>query len=204
MNLDNLKSAWNAEKTDDVRVPSKIEQLKKAQHPLDSLKRKMKNEWYIQLFAILFLGLVPQLYDIHSSLYVIYYVAYAMLVVISGYYFNLFRNFYVQINHYTADTKDSLTEIYYEFRLNIERYHSFGFLLLPFVLTWLGTYLYSRLMEEGKGFSSLSQNTKYYLIIGTLLISLLFIVAILGWTKYYYGKYAKQLREILDELREEN
>lgn len=201
MNLDELKSAWNNDGTNDVSIPETIEQLKKAQHPLDKLKRNMKNEWIMQLIAIIALGFIPQLQGFVSSLYIFYYVAYSLLVIVSVYYLSRFKAFYTQITHYSSDTKDSLTEIYHEFRLNIERYHSFGFLLLPFALVWVGVYIQNDLMLKGKDLSSLSNDAQKLLIVAVIVIILLFVVAILGWTKYYYGKYLKQLKAVLDELK---
>lgn len=203
MNLDKLKSAWNTENTDDVHIPAQIKQLRQAKHPLDKLKQNMKKEWYIQIVAILFLGFFPPLFHIHPSLHVIYYASYALLVVISAYYLNLFRLFYNRINHYTADTKDSLTEIYYDFKLNIERYHAFGFLLLPTALIAIALYVYSTLLEKGKDFSSISPQFKVTLIILTLVVSLSFILSILAWTRYFYGPYVNQLKKVLDELKAE-
>ncbi len=203
MNLDKLKSAWNNENTDDVHIPSQIKQLRQAKHPLDKLKQNMNKEWYIQIVTILFLGFFPQLFPIHPSLHVIYYASYTLLVVISAYYLNLFRLFYNRINHYTADTKDSLTEIYYDFKLNIERYHAFGFLLLPTALIVITLYAYNILLEKGKDFSSLSSEFRLTLIVLTLVVSLSFILSILAWTRYYYGPYVNQLKKVLDELKAE-
>lgn len=201
MNLDELKSAWNRENTEGVHIPKETELIRKAQHPLDRLKRNMKQEWYMQLMAIVLLGFVPKWHGIAPQLYPVYYTAYTMLVVISGYYLNGFRNFYQKVTHYTTGTRHSLNEIYHDFRLNVERYHSFGFLLLPFGLTWMGSYIWSRLAEKGKDFSSLSAHTSYLLIVAVLLVCLLFVVAVFAWTKYYYGGYLTRLKAILDELK---
>lgn len=201
MNLDELKSAWNKENTSDVSVPECVQQLKKARHPLDKLKRNMKNEWFMQLAAIIALAFIPQIQHIHASLYPFYYATYSVLVIVSAYYLSRFRNFYTHITHYSGDTKDSLTEIYYEFRLNIERYHSFGFLLLPFCLVWLAIYIHSDLLKQGKSLASLSGDTRMQLLGLVIFIILLLVSAILGWTKYYYGKYLKQLKAVIDELK---
>ncbi|MFD2904790.1 hypothetical protein [Sphingobacterium anhuiense] len=203
MNLDELKTAWNSESTNDVRIPAKIKQLGQAKHPLDKLKRKMKNEWYMQFIAILFLLFFPQVMHIHPSLYIIYYTSYALLVVISVYYLNLFRLFYNKINDYTADTKDSLLEIYYELKINIERYHAFGFLLLPVALVAIALYVNTIKLERGDSFTTESHSETISFIILTLVVSFTFILSILAWTKYIYSPYVKQLKKILDELKEE-
>lgn len=203
MNLDELKSAWNTEKTDDVHIPSRIEQLGKANHPLDKLKRNMRNEWYMQLLALVALGVAPFFSGLHTSTYMVYYAAYAMSLIVSVYYLSVFRRFYQQVNHYTADTKDNLTEIYYQFRLNIERYHSFGFLLIPLVLVWGGASVYSKLLQNGQDFSTLTPTLKYSLLILAVGITALMVLAMPAWTRFYYRKYTRQLKQVLDELKEE-
>ncbi len=202
MNLDELKSAWNTEKADDVHIPRRLEQLRKANHPLDKLKRNMKKEWYMQLLALVFLGFAPVASDVHTSTYIIYYAAYGMSLIVSIYYLTVFRQFYLQINHYTADTKDSLTEIYYQFRLNMERYHSFGFLLIPLVLVWGGVYTYSKLRAKGLDFSSLSESSQYILIGSAIVVTGVMVAAMPLWTRFFYGKYTRQLKQVLDELKD--
>lgn len=203
MNFDELKSKWENESNDDVNIPQNMEKLKMAQHPIENLKRNMRNELYAQVAAIIFLGLVPYLYDLHNSLYILYYIAYAMLLVISIYYLNSFYRFYKGMHQYSAATKDGLLELYYELRLNMERYKSFGFLLLPFGIIWVGLYLYNNLLDKGVKIESLSNKT---LLIGTICIvamTSMMMLAINWWVNSFYGKYTKRVRQILDELREE-
>ena len=202
MNLDELKSSWNTENTGKVKIPQNINELGKAKHPLDKLKQNMRNEWYVQVVAVLMLGFLPQIQNLNPSLYPSYYVAYSFMVIVSVYYLEQFRRFYSKIIHYSADTKESLTEVYNEFRLNIERYHSFGFLLLPFGLASILISIYNLLLEKGKDFNSLPEKTKVILLVSIVAILLLLVFSILGWTKYYYGKYLKQLKSTLDELKE--
>jgi hypothetical protein len=203
MNLDELKSSWNTENTGKVRIPENINELGKAKHPLDKLKQNMRNEWFVQVAAVLMLGFLPQIQNLNPSLYPLYYVAYTFMVIVSVYYLELFRRFYTRITHYTEDTKESLTEVYNEFRLNIERYHSFGFLLLPFGLASILISIYNLLLEKGKDFDSLPQKNKLILLVSIVAILLLLVFSILGWTKYYYGKYLNQLKSALDELKED-
>lgn len=201
MNLDELKSAWDKENTSDVSIPETVQQLKNAQHPLDKLKRNMKNEWFLQLISIIALAFIPQLQNIHTSLWPFYYLAYSFLLIISAYYLNRFRIFYRQISHYSTDTKESVTVIYNEFKLNIERYHSFGFLLLPFALAWIAIFIYSKLLKQGRNLETISDNTKIFILVAIIVMVVAVVFGILGWTKYYYGKYLKKLKAVLEELK---
>lgn len=201
MNLDELKSAWDTDNTDEVQIPQHIKELRQAQHPLDKLKRNMKNEWYMQLAAILFIAFSPKIMDIHPSTYIIFYTSYLMILLISAYYLNKFRLFYKRISHYSAGTRDSLNEIYYEFKLNVERYHSFGFLLIPFSLIWVWVFSYSRLLESGKDISAITESMNNGFLFAALILSATVTLAVLAWTRYLYTPYIKQIKRVLDELK---
>lgn len=203
MNFDELKSDWEKDGSENVRIPKSLEKLKLAKHPVEKLKRNMRNELYPQIIAILALGFVPQLANFQSSLYSLYYISYAMMVVISAYYLYGFYQFYKHMHQYTAAAKDGLFELYYELRLSMERYKSFGFLLLPFGIIWIGLYLYTDLLIKNTAFEALSNS---FLLIGISIIILFtaaMIISINTWVNSFYGKYTKQIRNILDELKEE-
>ena len=202
MNFDNIKSAWNNDNTNDVNIPTSLEKLRAAKHPLDKLKKNMKKEWYSHSISLVLLAFVPQIFNLHPDTYSVYYAFYGMLAVISIYYLNLFRKFYNELLHFTADTKDSLDEIYYHFRLNIERYHSFSFLLLPYVLMLVGVMVYTHYMQKGVDISTALQQSKTLLIVITLVVSTFFIIIIPVWTSSYFGKYLKQIKRIREELKE--
>ncbi|MDR2281703.1 MAG: hypothetical protein LBE37_00760 [Sphingobacterium sp.] len=203
MNFEELKSTWNADPTQEVHIPEHIKQLRKAQHPLDKLKRNMKNEGYMQIVAIIFMAFAPQLFALASDTYLIYYTSYAIVVLVSIYYLNIFRQFYQRVSHYTNDTKDNLSEIYYEFKLNIERYHSFGFLLIPFLLVWTSVYTYSRLIEQGKNLNVIPDSSKQSLLLVIVITLFLIPLAIVAWTRYFYSPYTKQIKAVLDELKKD-
>lgn len=122
-----------------------------------------------------------------------------MMVVISSYYLFGFYKFYKQTELYTGNTKNSLWKIYHELRLNMERYQSFGFLLLPHLLITIGLFIYNTLEKKGQDLSNANQAT---LIIAVLVGTLSYVVSIVLWTKYIYGRHAKQLENILNEMDE--
>lgn len=201
MNFDQLKKQWNKEDSD-VHIPDTIEQLKESKHPVEKIQKNMKREFPMQILAIILIAFFPQQFKFPSSQYIIYYVSYTMMVVISSYYLLGFYKFYKQTELYTGNTKNSLWKIYHELRLNMERYQSFGFLLLPHFLVTMGLFIYNTMEEQGKSLTELSASHQQALIIAVLIGTLAVITSIVLWTKYVYGRSAKQLENILNEMDE--
>ncbi|UTX47093.1 hypothetical protein [Chryseobacterium sp. MA9] len=201
MNFDQLKEQWNKEDSD-VHIPDTIEQLKESKHPIEKIQKNMKREFPMQILAIILIAFFPLQFKFPSSQYIIYYVSYTMMVVISSYYLLGFYKFYKQTELYTGNTKNSLWKIYHELRLNMERYQSFGFLLLPHFLVTIGLVIYNTMQEQGKSLTELTASHQQGLIIAVLLGTLGVITSIVLWTKYIYGGSAKKLENILNEMDE--
>jgi len=203
MNFEELKSEWEKENSGNVNIPQSMEKLKVAQHPIEKLKRNMRAELYPQIITIVILAFVPSLANFQSNLYPLYYISYAMMVVISAYYLYAFYRFFKSIHHYAIATKDGLLELYFELRLNMERYKSFGFLLLPFGIIWIGLYMYNKLSIRSIAFESLPDNFMLAGVSIIVIFTVAIIIAMNTWVNSFYGKYTKQIRNILDELKEE-
>ncbi|MEF9480452.1 hypothetical protein OWR28_24660 [Chryseobacterium sp. 1B4] len=156
----------------------------------------------MQILAIILIALFPIQFQFPSSQYIIYYVSYTVMVVISSYYLSGFYKFYRQTELYTGNTKNSLWKIYHELRLNMERYQSFGFLLLPHFLVTAGLIIYNAMEKQGKSLAELTSSHQQGLIILVLIGTLAIITSIVLWTKYIYGRSAKQLENILNEMDE--
>ncbi|MBL3548529.1 MULTISPECIES: hypothetical protein [Chryseobacterium] len=201
MNFDQLKEQWNNE-DHNVQIPDTIEKLKESKHPISKIQKNMKKEFPMQVVAIILIGFFPLQLGFPSSQYIIYYISYTMMVVISSYYLYGFYKFYKQTELYTGNTKNSLWKIYHELRLNMERYQSFGFLLLPHFLITIGLEIYNLLEKKGKTLSELTNSYQQALIIAVLLGTLSIVVSIVLWTKYIYGRNANQLENILNEMDE--
>ncbi|TXI87642.1 MAG: hypothetical protein E6Q36_07125 [Chryseobacterium sp.] len=201
MNFDQLKEQWNKEDSD-VHIPDTIKQLKESKHPIEKIQKNMKKEFPMQILAIILIAFFPLQFKFPHSQYIIYYVSYTMMVVISSYYLLGFYKFYKQTELYTGNTKNSLWKIYHELRLNMERYQSFVFLLLPHLLITIGLVIYNTMKEQGKSLPELSASHQQGLIIAVLIGTLGFITSIVLWTKYIYGGSAKQLENILNEMDE--
>lgn len=203
MNFDNLRSEWNKESADDVQVPDAIDKLQKAKHPLAQLKATMKKELRMQVGSLAIFIFFPFILKIDPSLYLIYYLAFMLITIISVYYLLAFSKFYKTVDSFDLATKDQLTEIYFDLRLNMERYRSWAFLLTPFLMFTISLFSYSHLIRAGKWETFTGLPVAFLFILG--FASMVFmIVATNWWLKYYYGGYAAQLKAVIDSLREEN
>ncbi|WP_051884418.1 hypothetical protein [Chryseobacterium luteum] len=202
MNFDQLKEQWNNEDGNSVNIPKTIEKLKKSKHPVENIQKSMRAEFPMQIIAIILIAFFPQQLDFPPSQHVIYYTSYAILVVISSYYLFGFYKFYKQTELYTGNTKNSLWKIYHELKLNMERYQSFGFLMLPHFMVSLGLEFYNIFEEKGKSLGNMSGSYQQSLILIVLLGTIFIVTSIVLWTKYIYGRNAKRLENILNEMDE--
>ncbi|RYE22285.1 MAG: hypothetical protein EOP51_13655 [Sphingobacteriales bacterium] len=129
---------------------------------------------------------------------------YILFAAISTYYLYYFYRFYKGMHNYNTDTRDGLLELYYQLRLNMERYKSFGFLLLPFIFIFLGFIEWGSSGGEPLTMAGLL-NKNPYLFVGLItFVSILYILIIVAWVDRFYGKYATQIKVVLDELKDEN
>ncbi|MGH1520235.1 hypothetical protein [Chryseobacterium sp. JK1] len=201
MNFDQLKEQWNKE-GNDLQVPDTIKQLKESKHPVEKIKKNMKSEFPTQVFSVIMIGFFPLVLQFPASQYTIYYISYTFLVIVSCYYLFEFYKFYKQAELYTGNTRNSLWKIYHELTLNMERYQSFGFLLLPHLMITLGLTAYNTLGKKGESLTNIS-STKQIVLILLVVVGIVAVVAgIVLWTKYFYGRSARQLEKILDEIEE--
>lgn len=203
MNFDDMKSRWDKEPSGDVKIPQQTTLLGKAKHPVDQLKRNMRAELWTQTAAIVIMAFYPMMFHLDASLNNYYYLVYALFVVISGYYIIGFYRFYKQMHNYASDTRDSLLELYYELRLSMERYKSFGFLLLPFANIMIGLKFYSNQLQKGIPMDSFPDKTLYAMLLIVIAEVLLMMWALHTWVNRFYGKYARQIKSVSDELKEE-
>ena len=204
MNFDHIKAAWDDESANDFVVPQKIEQLKSAQQPVDKIKKNMKHELFAQFFAIVLIGFFPQMFNIAQELYVLYYALYALMVVISAYYLVKFYFFFKEINHSTLSSKENLYELYYEIRLKIETYKSFSYILMPFAILFCTILIFGQEKQNLLNKLGTISNTNMILFF-VLFSAIVILITVMTnwWVNYFYGKYVKQIKYVLDELKDE-
>ena len=203
MNLHEFQEAWNKDDGGEGHISINLEPLKNAHQPLESIRKNMKNELYLQSFAIGILAFAPPYFGISGKLLMAYFTLYGLMVAMAGYYFYKFFLFFKKMHDYTANAKDSLYELYYEIRLNIEMYKSLTYLLFPMALMIGGMISYSGRNNGIQQEPILQDENDWLLLLIIAITTTLLIIGITNlWVNYYYGKHAKKIRGILDELKE--
>ncbi|MBL7767951.1 MAG: hypothetical protein JNK20_03210 [Flavipsychrobacter sp.] len=202
MNLDELQQAWGKEGSDSEPLNLVFEKLKKAHQPLDRIRINMKNELFYQSFAILLMGFWPIYFKFNQHFSIAYYSIYALLLMVSAYYFLRFYRFFKESHLYTGNSKDNLYELYYEIRLNMEAYKSFSFLLVPFAMIAALLIVFNRRLLKYPDKQLMEAGDWIVIPVVLVLMTVFIIWATNWWVEKYYGKHAKQIRKLLDELKE--
>ncbi|MFH6993065.1 hypothetical protein [Flavobacterium sp. FlaQc-48] len=204
MDFNDIQNAWNNEKTENVVLPDNLEKIQSANTPLDKIRKNLKCEFIIQTVCIIIFGFIPFIYDFEPKIAKTYYLFFSIFVAVCIYYFVKLYLFYKRISNITLKTKDSLYETYFDVRLNMELYKTFGFAVTPFVILFLIGFFYTKFTKNDTVQIidiSDSQLISFFLII---IFSILFMGIFLEWwVQYFYGKYAKEIRKVIDELKEE-
>ena len=201
MDFNDIQSAWNNENTKNVVVPTQLEKVQQANTPLDKIRKNLKNEFIYQIVSIVVVGFAPYLNGFPEQAITPFYLLFSLFVAVSAYYLIKLFIFYKRLNKTALNTKDNLYETYFDIRLNMELYKTFTFALTPFVILFLVGVLYFTLPNGATFFTDSTNSITLFL---SVLFSMLFMgVALEWWVHYYYGKYAKEIRTVLDELKEE-
>jgi hypothetical protein len=202
MDFNDIQNAWNNDTNDEVKLPTHLEKIKTANTPLDKIKKSMRKEFIYQTIAILFAGFAPIVYKFPESTIKPYYLLFTLFLAVSIYYLVKFYLFYKRLSKTTFNTKDNLYETYFELKLHIEMYKSFSFSLIPFLILFLLGFIFHLapdIINEG-------MESKKFLIPAFIIIT--FSVLFMGvvtewWVNYFYGKDIKEIRKVINELKEE-
>ncbi|MBW1657838.1 hypothetical protein [Flavobacterium quisquiliarum] len=204
MDFNDIQNAWNNEKTENVMLPTNLEKIQSANTPLDKIKKNLRIEFVYQTFAIISIGFVPLICGFSSKAAFFFYLLFSLFVAVCVYYLTKLYFFYKRLNNITLKTKDSLYETYFDIRLNMELYKTFGFALTPFLVLYLLGFYYYRFSKIPGFFDLEFSNSE---LIGFFVI-VVFVVLSMGvslelWVHHFYGKFAKEIKKVIDELKEE-
>jgi hypothetical protein len=204
MDFNDIQNAWNNEKTDNVIVPDNLEKIQSANTPLDKIRKNLKNEFIYQIISIVLIGFVPLIYNFPPKGLILFYLLYSLFTAVCFYYFVKFYFFYKRLNTISLKTKDSLYETYFDIRLNMELYKTFGFALTPFLMLYLIGFFYFEFTKIPGFFAHEFTNYQLIGMVSIVVSCMLFMgISLEWWVHKFYGKYAKEIRKIIDELKEE-
>ncbi len=204
MDFNDIQNAWNNEKTENVVLPDNLEKIQSANTPLDKIKKNLKNELIYQILSIIFIGFVPFIYHFETKMMTPFYLLFSIFVAVCVYYLIKLYLFYKRLNNITLKTKDSLYETYFDVRLNMELYKTFGFALTPFMVLFLIGYLYTEFAKSPDFQITNFTNPQLIGLFTIVAFCILFMgLALEWWVHYFYGKYAKEIKKVIDELKEE-
>ncbi len=204
MDFNDIQNAWKNDTNENIKLPVNLEKIQSANTPLDKIRKNLKNEFFYQVISIVLIGFAPLIKDFPQTMVKPFYLLFSMFVAVSIYYLVKLYFFYKRLNAVSLNTKDNLYETYFDIRLNMELYKTFGFALTPFVVLFLvGTAYYEMSKNQDVVLSNLQNSHLIGLFIAVALAILFMGIALEWWVQYFYGKYAKEIRKVIDELKEE-
>jgi len=205
MNFDDIKSAWGKDAGNNINVPTKIDELKKAELPVDQIKRNMRREFVVQALSVVVIAFVPVIYKLKPVLLLPFNVVYMLFVITCIYFFARFYAFYKRMGAASLTTKDALYEVNYDVRLNMELYKMFSYMLFPFALMMMGIIMINAKYDDFVALlqSGATQTIYLYVSLTVLAIYAFLHFATIYWLKTHYLNYAKEIEHILRYLKEE-
>ncbi|WP_113662498.1 hypothetical protein [Pedobacter nanyangensis] len=201
MNFDQLKDEWNNNSAQHQEVSEDMLKIKEARTPIDKIRKQMKQEFLIQVFSLALAAFVPQIFDFSISLKSTYLIFYGVVVAFCTYYFYKFYTFYKHSYDLSIDSRKNLLWFYYEMKLNIELYKALTYIIGFIMLSFCATALF--LTKNDLLQRILEKLSLVYLALNAFIAILIIGVITELWARFYYGKYIKEIKVIIDSLDEE-
>ena len=205
MDFNDIQSAWNNDSNENVVVPTNLEKIQSASMPLTYIKKSLKSESYLQILFLV-CGLVPVFIKFNLNYLVLFYLVYFITIMVSGYFLIKIKDFYKIVNDKNISTKDNLYETYYEIKLFTEVYKIISIVSIPFGFIYMIIIPLGSKTEKVMKIVEGMQNPEILfagLIIGFVMWSTGCWFLIKAHAELFYGKYAKEIRKVIDELKEE-
>ncbi len=205
MNLDDLKNDWDQEPDGEGSVPVSLRNLKGKQSPVEKIRLNMKRELVAQVAAVILGAVIPYVVQMNDMLRFPYYLFYILLLALTIYFFSKFYFFYNKIGRMEWSTKESLYDLFYGAKLNIEIYKAFTYMFIPNALI-LGIFVIVNnfiryelpIFSEGKFFGF---SFTHYVFVFLLAFGFIYVLTEI-WVKKSYGKYVKEVEVLIEEMRE--
>ena len=208
MNFDELQKQWNNQSTEDVQINK--ESLHKTKSIVEKVNKNIRNELIFCLFSIVFLVAIPiidQKY-INGYLAFFYYFILFQIFICSLTYYKKFYLFKKSTQNQDAlQSKENIIKMYYDLRFAVESYRSACYFLIPQIMV-----LYFILFSNDKTETYFNQIINFketfennpnliFKIFGIGIFLLVLVIIFSEWMiNQYYGKYLKQIKNILDQF----
>lgn len=205
MDFNDIQNAWNSEKTGEIIIPNHLEKIQSASMPLTQIKKSLKRESYLQILFLVF-GLIPVFIKFNLNYLMLFYVVYFISIMVSSYFLIKIKDLYKIVNNKNISTKDNLYETYYEIKLFTEVYKIISIVSIPFGFIYMIIIPLGSKTEKVMKIVEGIQNPEILfigLIIGFVVWSMGCWFLIKAHAEIFYGKYAKEIRKVIDELKEE-
>lgn len=210
MNFDELQKKWDNQPEKDINIKS--EYLTKSKSLAEKIIKSFKREAIFWAISIVFILIVPfiDMYKITGIISLIYYFLVFQFIIFGLYYYRRFYTISKMIKQpNTFNSRESIIRLYYEFHFAIETYRSSIYILLPTSIALFtimsGKEKTTEIINKFYHFNETLQTDPTFiyniLIIGVISIVLLILLS--EWLiKRFYGRYLKQLKELMDEFED--
>lgn len=195
MNIDELKSTWNEDVSEEMPEIS-IEQRNKISLPLEKMRKNMRMEFWSVIGIFIFSFIVCAFCrPFKFQFYITVLVASMLLVTI--FFFSKFFRLYNDISNPMLKTYDSLKDLLAQFNLNKQYYLSYYLSFVPFIVCEMIIVIEFIPWRE-----PMSEMKAAVILIGSVTVGL-FLLFISGnfWFKRYYGRYITHIEEILKDFK---
>jgi len=201
MNFDQLKDEWNSSNTPHQEISESMLKLKEARTPIDKIRKQMKQEFMVQVFSLILGAFIPNIFDFSMQLKSTYLIFFGIMVAFCTYYFYKFYRFYKHSYDLSIDSRKNLLWFYYEMKLNVELYKALTYIIGFIMISFCATALF--LTKNDLLIKILEELSLTYIVLNAFISILIIGVLTELWARFYYGKYIKQIKAIIDSLDEE-
>jgi hypothetical protein len=207
MNIDDLKDAWNSDEPGDMHLPDNTAISGKTTSVIDKVRANMKSEFIATIIAypviiayLAFSHTRPLFLNITSILLF-------TIMILNAYFYLRFYRFYKSAGQYNLAVKAGIRKITYELELNTEIYRAYNFCVVPLAMMLTITLFSDKLVSDYLQWALTADAISVAGMAAILVTILLSFIITLATTNYYiktlYGKYIAELKQIIDDLDNE-
>lgn len=208
MNIDELKDAWKHDEPKGMNFRAEAAMYGKTTSAVGRIRKNMKTEFiavlisYAMFTALMFYGLQSVLFFNLASIFMF------IIIVLNSFYYFRFYLFYKSISRYDLNVRNSIRKVTYELELNAEIYKTYNFCVTPLAVLITFILLCG---NRGIGFMQylLASNvfkSPWNLPIAFAVILISFIITYIcinHHVRTQYGKYINELKQIMEDLGDE-